>query len=121
MNVSARLIVSSAAALQDGSYFSAGPDGLFGRATGPEGEGQTTVEERLDRIERLLQELIDQGKAEDAHGDLFAETIPQGQPFRPDSIPKRDLRSTRLSPQAGALEFVIVRDAPASATATWMA
>jgi hypothetical protein len=74
-------------------------------------KGGATVEERLDRIERLLQALIDQGKAESRISASSPRVVPQGRLFRrPDSIPKRELRSTRSLPEAAAPEAAADRD-----------
>src|SRR5262245_24669142 len=104
MNASGRLILSSAAAIGTVLFLAAGQPGLSAGSQDQEkGKGGATVEERLDRIERLLRDLVEQGKAEGRMAASSSRAGPQGRPFRrPDSIPKRELRSTRVSPQTVA-------------------
>src|SRR3954467_11723465 len=104
MNASWRLMVPSGGAIGMVLFLAAGRTGVSAGAQDQEkAKGGATVEERLDRIERLLQGLIEQGKAEGRQGAPPPRAAGQGRPYRrPDSIPKRDLRSTRISPQPGA-------------------
>jgi hypothetical protein len=64
MDKSGRLIVSSAAAVGTVLLLAPGRTGFSAGSQDQEmAKGGATVEERLDRIERLLQVLIDQGQA----------------------------------------------------------
>ncbi len=119
MDASRRLILLPAAAIGMVLFLSAARTGFSAEPQDQEkAKGAATVEERLDRIERLLQKLIDQGKAEGGMAASSLRAAPQGRPFRrPDSIPKRDLRLTRVSPRAGAPGTALVPDAAAARVA----